>query len=205
MSNNALHTAAKAGNVAEMQAQIGKFDINAKGQFDMTALNWAAHDGQTEVVKLLLTLKPAPDVNMPNVSIQTVISVHLICIFFISHISILVLYPLSYPSRHVLLSRVVDVPPSPSTTQHDILALVVILPLPPIIHVPPSSFLPLPHALSISHQPCILSYVLLLLLLLAVPYRMMVTHHYGIRQIMVTPRSSRPCYWLLTSTLIKPM
>ena len=86
MSNNALHTAAKAGNVAEMQVQIGKFDINAKGQFDMTALNWAAHDGKTEVVKLLLTHNPAPDVNMPNVSIQTVISVHLIRIFHIPYI-----------------------------------------------------------------------------------------------------------------------
>ena len=102
MSNNALHTAAKDGHLAEVQAQVGKFDINAKGQFDMTALNWAAHDGQTEVVKLLLTLNPAPDVNMPNVSIQTVISVFLICIF-ISHISIL--YPLSYPCVVITRNR----------------------------------------------------------------------------------------------------
>ena len=70
--NNALHDAAKDGNVAEVQAQVGKFDINAKGEGDRTALYWAAKEGKTEIVKLLLTLNPPPDVNLPNVSIPTI-------------------------------------------------------------------------------------------------------------------------------------
>ena len=74
-SDNALHTAAREGNVAGVQAQVGKFDINAKGEHDMTALNWAAAYGKTEVVKLLLTHNA--DVNLANVSIPTMISVHL--------------------------------------------------------------------------------------------------------------------------------
>ena len=114
-SDNALHTAAKDGNVAEVQAQVGKFDINAKGECGFTALNWAAYEGKTEVVKLLLTLNPAPDVNLPDVSTPTMMSVHLMDI---SSFHISILHISSYPSRHVLLSRVVDVPPS--TTQHDI-------------------------------------------------------------------------------------
>ena len=70
--NNALHTAARDGNVAEVQAQIGKFDINAKGGFwDETALFKAAESGHTEVVKLLLSLNA--DVNLANVSTPTMI------------------------------------------------------------------------------------------------------------------------------------
>ena len=71
MSDNALHTAAKAGNVAEVQSQVGKFDINAKGSDGSTALNYAAWKGHTEVVKLFLNLNPAPDVNLPDVSTLT--------------------------------------------------------------------------------------------------------------------------------------
>ena len=71
MPNNALHTAAKAGEVEEVQSQIGKFDINAKGEDDGTALYWAAEEGKTAVVKLLLTLNPAPDVNLADVSTLT--------------------------------------------------------------------------------------------------------------------------------------
>ena len=68
MSDNALHTAAKAGDVDEVQSHVGKFDINAKGEDGGTALYWAARRGKTEVVKLLLNLNPAPDVNLPDVS-----------------------------------------------------------------------------------------------------------------------------------------
>ena len=73
MSDNALHYAASAGNVAEVQAQVGKFDINAKGQHDMTALLRAAGNGHTEVVKLLLSIHA--DVNIPDVSALKIISV----------------------------------------------------------------------------------------------------------------------------------
>ena len=66
MSDNALQIAAKAGNLAEVQAQVGNFDINAKGECDRTALFSAAMKGHTEVVKLLLSLNA--DVNIPNVS-----------------------------------------------------------------------------------------------------------------------------------------
>ena len=66
MSDNALQIAAKAGNLAEVQAQVGKFDINAKGEDGTTALCYAAWQGHTEVVKLLLSLNP--DVNLPDVS-----------------------------------------------------------------------------------------------------------------------------------------
>ena len=116
MSNNALHDAAKAGNVVEVQAQIDKFDINAKDDYGKTALYWAASGGKTEVVKLLLTHNPAPDVNLPNVSTPTMMFVHLTRISPLPYIY--TTPPLFYPSRHVLLSRVVDVPPP--TTQHDI-------------------------------------------------------------------------------------
>ena len=80
MSNNALHDAAKDGNVFEVQAQVGKFDINAKGSDGSTALCYAAWKGKTEVVKLLLTLNPAPDVNIPDVCTPSMMSVNLICI-----------------------------------------------------------------------------------------------------------------------------
>ena len=80
MSDNALHIAAKAGNVAEVQAQVGKFDINAKGSDGSTALCYAAWKRHTEIVKLLLTLNPPPDVNLADVSTPTMMSVHLTCI-----------------------------------------------------------------------------------------------------------------------------
>ena len=69
--NNALHTAAKAGNVAEVQSQVGKCDINAKGEDGGTALFVAAWNGKTEVVKLLLA--NSADVNLADVSIPTMI------------------------------------------------------------------------------------------------------------------------------------
>ena len=69
MSNNALHTAAKDGNVVVVQSRVGKFDINAKGEYDGTALYLAAREGHTEVVKLLLTHNA--DVNIPNVRALT--------------------------------------------------------------------------------------------------------------------------------------
>ena len=72
--NNALHDAARDGNLTEMRAQIGNFDINAKGQYDGTALYWAARMGKTEAVKLLLSLNA--DVNMPDVSTLKVRRLH---------------------------------------------------------------------------------------------------------------------------------
>ena len=72
MSDNALQIAAKAGNLAEVQAQVKNFDINAKGEGDRTALYRAAMEGHTEVVKLLLSLNA--DVNIPNVSTLLMIS-----------------------------------------------------------------------------------------------------------------------------------
>ena len=83
-SDNALHTAAKAGNVAEVQAQVGNFDINAKGEVGRTALNLAASEGKTEVVKLLLAHNA--DVNIANVSTPTMLSVHLTCISLLPYI-----------------------------------------------------------------------------------------------------------------------
>ena len=77
MINNALHNAAKDGNIAEVRSQVGNFDINAKGEDDRTALYWASKEGKTEVVKLLLTLNPAPDVNLANVRTTTMMSVNL--------------------------------------------------------------------------------------------------------------------------------
>ena len=73
--NNALHDAAKAGNLAEVQSQVGKFDINVKGQFGETALFKAAESGHTDVIKLLLTFNPPPDVNIVNVSIPKMINI----------------------------------------------------------------------------------------------------------------------------------
>ena len=92
-NNNALHEAAKAGNLAKVQAQGKNFDINAKGENDETALFKAAESGHTEVVKLLLSLDA--DVNIPDVSTLLMISVA--CNMFIS-------------SCIALLSRIVHVP-----------------------------------------------------------------------------------------------
>ena len=110
MRDNALHTAARAGNLAQVRAQVGKFDINANGSCSETALWIAAANGHTEVVKLLLTLDPAPDVNIPDVRIPTNLPSD--WYFYI------ILHFPSYPSRHLYISRVVDVPPP--TSQHDI-------------------------------------------------------------------------------------
>ena len=97
--NNALHTAAKAGDLAKVQSQVSNFDINAKVEEYGTALYWAARQGHTEVVKLLLTLNA--DVNIPDVSTLKMITVYLICISS-THISML--YPTFHTSRHVLSS-----------------------------------------------------------------------------------------------------
>ena len=70
--NNALHTAVIAGNLAEVQAQVSNFDINAKGENGRTSLYFAANAQKPEVVKLLLTL--GVDVNLADVSIPTMIS-----------------------------------------------------------------------------------------------------------------------------------
>ena len=93
--NNALHIAAKAGNLAELQAQVNNFDINAKGEWDKTALLLAASEGKTEAVKLLLTYNP--DVNITDVSILPK-SVLLTCIISFHSFK---LHPPFYPSRHV--------------------------------------------------------------------------------------------------------
>ena len=77
--DNALHTAAKVGDLAEVQSQVSNFDINVKGEEDKTALCWAAREGRTEVVKLLLYLNA--DVNIPDVSTLKMIPVHLIYVF----------------------------------------------------------------------------------------------------------------------------
>ena len=112
--NNALHTAANAGDLAEVRSQVSNFDINAKGEFDGTALYWAARGGYPDVVKLLLTLKA--DVNIPDVSTLKMISVHLICI---SSTSISMLYPTFYAyipqNNPITLSRY-----AAFTTTHDI-------------------------------------------------------------------------------------
>ena len=113
-NNNALHSAAKIGNLAEVQSQVSNFDINAKGEKDGTALYWSAREGSADVVKFLLTFNP--DVNIPDVRrTLKMISVHLICISPIPRIYFI--YISCYTSRHVLLSLVVDVPPH---TTHDI-------------------------------------------------------------------------------------
>ena len=77
--NNALHDAAGSGNLAEVQAQVNKFDINAKGKYDETALVKAAENGHTDVVKLFLTVDGI-DVNIPNVSALKMTYIHLISI-----------------------------------------------------------------------------------------------------------------------------
>ena len=79
LDNNALHTAAKAGDLAQVQSQVSNFDINAKGEDDETALVKAAQNGYSEVFKLLLTL--SADVNIPDVSTLKMIPVHLIYVF----------------------------------------------------------------------------------------------------------------------------
>ena len=119
MSNNALHLAAKEGNVAVVQSQLRNFDINVKGENQRTALVLAAEAGKAEVVKLLLTWNA--DVNIPDVSTLSMTSV--------PNPSSL-LYPPAFPSLHVLLSQLVDVPSSTTQWYLMFLLLVVILPHP---------------------------------------------------------------------------
>ena len=64
--DNALHIAVANGNLAQVQLQLRKFDINAKGDYDGTALYRAAREGKTDIVKLLLSENA--DVNIPDVS-----------------------------------------------------------------------------------------------------------------------------------------
>ena len=105
--NNALHTAAEAGNLAKVQLLVHNFDINAKGQWDQTALFKAAENGKTDVVKFLLTLNP--DVNIPSVRMLKMIFAHLTCISPIPNIchTSLPLIPTT-----LLLKIVAEVPPS---------------------------------------------------------------------------------------------
>ena len=83
--DNALHTAARRGNLVEVRSQVRNFDINAKGFEDGTALYGAAEKGHADVVKFLLTFNPG--VNIPDVSTLKMTSVHyLISISPIPHI-----------------------------------------------------------------------------------------------------------------------
>ena len=76
--NNALHDAAKGGNLVQVQSQVGNFDINARGEEDGSALYWSARNGHADIVKLLLTL--GADVNIQDVSTFKLKLIHLICI-----------------------------------------------------------------------------------------------------------------------------
>jgi len=62
--DNELHLAAQQGNLVQVHSHINKYDINAKGGNDETALLKAAEKGHLEVVQLLLGFNP--DVNLPN-------------------------------------------------------------------------------------------------------------------------------------------
>ena len=65
--NNALHIAAKGGDLAQVQSIVSnEFDINATDEKDATALYYAAESGCVEVVQLLLSLNA--DVNITVVS-----------------------------------------------------------------------------------------------------------------------------------------
>ena len=72
--NNALHIAAESGNLVEVQYQVSNFDINDKGEFEGTALYWAARGGYADIVKLLLTLNA--DANIPDVRTLKMTSIH---------------------------------------------------------------------------------------------------------------------------------
>ena len=102
--NNALHDAAGSGNLAEVQSQVNNFDINARGQWDGTALYWAARNGRTDVVKLFLTVDGI-DVNIPNVSTLIMTSFHLISISLIPHAHFI-------PYRHDCYHSCPTYPPS---------------------------------------------------------------------------------------------
>ena len=96
--NNALHTAAKAGDIALVQSQVSNFDINAKGEFDQTALVKAAQYGYSEVVKLLPDFKCGREHSRRKYT-QNDTCPSDICISFIS-----MLHPTFHTSRHVLSS-----------------------------------------------------------------------------------------------------
>ena len=107
--NNALHDAAKSGNLAKVQSQVNNFPINAKGAFykggDETALFQAARKGHTDVVKFLLTVDGI-DVNIPKVSTLKMTSVHLISsISLIPHVYLI-------PYRHDCYHSTPTYPPS---------------------------------------------------------------------------------------------
>ena len=75
--NNALHIAAKGGDLVQVQSQVSNFDINAQGENCRTALILAAQNGNADAVKLLLTFNP--DVNIPDVRARKMIPELLIC------------------------------------------------------------------------------------------------------------------------------
>ena len=64
--NNALHIAAKGGDLGQVQSQVGNFDINAKGEDGGTALYLSACNGFADIVELLLSFNP--DVTISDVS-----------------------------------------------------------------------------------------------------------------------------------------
>ena len=98
--NNALHDAAAGGDLVQVQSQVGNFDINVKGEYEETALHKAAEKGYVDIVKLLLTFNP--NVNATNVS-TIKIERRLSEVYFYYPI-ILLLFHVSYTSRHLLLS-----------------------------------------------------------------------------------------------------
>ena len=81
----------------------------------MRPLSKAAESGHTEVVKLLLTLNPPPDVNLASVSIPTMMSVHLMGI---SPLSCIHTTHSFLPLSACIVILRLDVPPS--TAQQDI-------------------------------------------------------------------------------------
>jgi len=70
--NNALHRAAKSGDLKKVEMLIEEYDadVNSQGQYDNTPLNWAAEKGHTQIVKLLLNT-PGVDVNKKNTKGKT--------------------------------------------------------------------------------------------------------------------------------------
>ena len=124
-NNNALHIAAKGGDLVEVQSQVGNFDINAKGEEGRTALYWSAREGHAEIVKLLLTF--SPEVNATDVSTLSLKLIYLIrispihypsFISFFLHLSTYIVITLTLLSRLVVTT---------SYTQYPILLLVVVL------------------------------------------------------------------------------
>ena len=166
---NVLHAAAEAGNLVEVQSHVDNFDINVKDEKKKTALYLAAQNGHKDVVNLLLTLNAK--VNIADVSIiYQQPFYHLLQLNMIINMTLLVVFTPPLPcnlccsSPHVLFllepTHNIHVLVYTSTFHTRTLSF-----LPPF-HVPTFFFPLLPHPLSISHQPCILSYVLLWLLLL---------------------------------------